>query len=404
MHKYLGPLAFVVTALFFLYEFVSRIAPSLASDAIAHDFNLSHAEFGTLASLFFWVYAPMQLVVGLMLDRFQVRRLVLPAIAICASGVLVFAWAPNVMLAGVGRLAAGLGASFGFVGALYVVNHWFAPTRFALLSGVVNAVGMAGAAVGAIVLTGLIEVVAWRQAFIYIALSGFVIFVAAFLVLRDPPTSQCASERQRASVIGKLHDVVSVPKLWLIALVGALYYMPINVFGGLWGNAEIVADHNLSSVGAETAISLLYWGMAVGSVGSGWLSDRLGHRKWLVVGGAIAMAACFSVAIYAPVYNAFYLSVLLFFGGMFGGGQMLTFAMAKERLPVAVTGTVIAFVNMVAIGSALLFQPLIGMLVDGADGHFGIAMLTIPVCLLVAAFFAATLTEECHPDHIQSEL
>ncbi len=136
--------AFAVATLFFLYEFVCRIEPSLAAGSIAAHFGLKDAGFGTLSSLFFWVYAPMQIVVGLLLDHYGARRLVLLGTLACGLGVLAFAATGNPLVGGLGRAVTGFGAAFAFVGALFVVNHWFPPQRFAVLSGAVNGVGMLG--------------------------------------------------------------------------------------------------------------------------------------------------------------------------------------------------------------------------------------------------------------------
>ena len=146
-------LAFITASLFFLYEFVARIEPSLAATDISRFLGLSNTGFGILVSLFFWIYAPMQLVVGLALDRYGVRRTVVPAILFCALGTALFAATDWLALTAAARLLTGLGASFAFVGALYVVNHQFAPERFAVLSGIVNATGMLGAAIGAVALS-----------------------------------------------------------------------------------------------------------------------------------------------------------------------------------------------------------------------------------------------------------
>ena len=78
---------------------------------------------------------------------------------------------------------------------------------------------------------------------------------------------------------------------------------------------------------------MIFWGMAAGSVAGGWLSDALGHRKWLVFCGAMLSGLAYAAAIYVHCCPRFAEGVLLFRGGLFGGMQMLTFAMAKERLP-----------------------------------------------------------------------
>jgi len=397
--KFLKWLILLIASLFYLFEFVARVEPSLASKGIADYFNLSNGEFGTLASLFFWVYAPMQLVVGLMLDRFGARRLVPPAILVCSTGVIIFGTATSPAMAGIGRMATGLGASFAFVGALYVVNHWFRPERFALLSGLVNAIGMLGTAIGAVMLTSAISANGWQHVLVSTGIAGSILFIIALIFIRDAPVAH-TDDKQPIGFLTPLAAIIKDGRIWLIAIIGMLYYMPVNVFGSLWGSAELSADHSLNPFQAETAVSSIFLGLAAGSVFSGWLSDHLGHRKWIIVIGAFLTAISFTLAIYIASESVALLSVLLFISGFFGSGQMLAFSIAKESHPAAYFGTIIAFTNMIGIGGALVFQPLVGEIIDYSEGQFGLAMLTIPASLLAAGLLAILLKEFRHPDHI----
>ncbi|MFO6464227.1 MFS transporter [Jannaschia sp. KMU-145] len=378
--------AFALVAAFFLYEFVARILPSLAIDGIAGDLGLTNARFGTVSSVFFWVYAPMQLVVGALLDRYGARRLVVPACAICSGGVLLFGMSDAVPLVLLGRFLTGLGASFAFVSALFVVTHRFPPERFALLSGVVNMIGMIGAAVGAVLLTDAMTVIGWRAAFLWTGLAGLGLAVAMLVLL---PRDGTPAPRLRGPLVAGFGAIFVDTRLWLIALAGALYYMPINVFGGLWGQGELTADHGLSPVSAEVVVSMVFWGMALGSVAAGAIADRTGHRRLLVAGGATLAALCFGAAIYGTTGSAMLLGALLFLGGVFCGAQVLTFAMAREGTDAGNAGKIIAFVNMVGIASAVIFQPLIGEILDLSDGSYRISMATIPACLIGAAALMA---------------
>ena len=323
-------IAFAIGAVFFLFEFVTRIEPSLDAQAIAAFYHISDSGFGTLSSLFFWIYAPMQIVVGLALDRYGARRFILLGSLACASGVLVFTATDNVAIGGFGRLLTGFGASFAFVSGMWLANHWFAPERFAVLSGTVNAVGMLGSAIGAVALSDLIDTVGWRPVFTGTGLAGLGIFAIAWLWLREPASPAATADSGAVEhVRDSLSAVLGDGRIWALAVVGLLYYMPVNVYGGLWGPTELVHDHHRSRVAAEAAISMIFWGMAAGSIAGGWISDLLGHRKYLVFGGAILTALAYAVVLYLPL-SAYAEGALLFAAGFFGGGQMLTFTMAKE--------------------------------------------------------------------------
>ncbi|MGV8988754.1 MAG: MFS transporter [Cypionkella sp.] len=391
--------AFIIASTFFLFEFVTRIEPSLSTGSIETFYHVSAAGFGTLSSLFFWVYAPMQIVVGLALDRFGARRFILLGSFCCAMGVLLFAATSNLWIGGMGRALTGFGASFAFVAALWLVNHWFPPERFALLSGAVNAVAMLGAAIGAVALSKAIAMVGWRAVFGATGIVGLVLCAVAFLYLREPPSpAATAISDPRDHVRDSLRTVLGSGRVWALSLVGMLYYMPVNVYAGLWGATELMHDHHLSQVIAEADVSMIFWGMAVGSVAGGWLSDLLGHRKYLVFAGAILTGLAYAAVLYLPG-SAWWDGILLFAAGFFGGLQMLTFTMAKEGQANRLVGAVVAFVNMIGIGGALIFQPLVGTFAEAAGGNFQLALTTVPVCTIVAAVIVLFVPEYRHPDH-----
>lgn len=391
--------AFAISSTFFLFEFVTRIEPGLATGAIAKFYSLSDADLGTLASLFFWVYAPMQIVVGVLLDRYGARRFILLGSFTCAAGMLIFAATDNVLVGGFGRGLTGFGAAFAFVAALWLVNHWFAPERFALLSGAVNAVGMLGAAIGAVALSNLITFAGWRTVFLGTGAAGMAIFLTALLFLREPHSPASTATTAPAEHIRQaLSGVLGHHRIWIIAIVSLLYYMPVNVYAGLWGTTELMKDHHLTRVSAETAVSMIFWGTAAGSIGGGWLSDWLGHRKYLVFFGAVLTGLAYAGVLYLPG-SELTVGVLLFAAGAFGGLEMLCFAMAKEGQPNALTGTAVAFVNMVGIAGALIFQPLVGYIADLRGGDFHVALTSVPICVALAALLVLTLPEYRHPEH-----
>lgn len=391
--------AFAIASTFFLYEFVTRVEPSLAAGPIRQFYRLSDERLGTVSSLFFWVYAPMQIVVGLLLDRYGARRFVLLGSFCCAAGVLLFSATSHVMVAELGRMLTGFGASFAFVAALWLVNHWFAPERFALLSSSVDAVGMLGTAIGGVMLSGLIASAGWRHVFVVTGAAGMGIFLLALLFLREPASpAASATTPVVAHVRQSLLAVIGNRRTWVVALISLLYYVPVNVYGGLWGTTELVDTHHLSAVTAETLVSLIFWGITAGSVFGGWLSDRLGHRKWLVFVGSLFTALAYAGALYLPG-PTWLEAALLFAAGFFGGPQMLTFAMAKEGQANELTGTVVAFVNMIGIAGAMIFQPLVGYLADVSGGDFRMALTVVPLCAGLAALIVLFLPEYRHPDH-----
>ena len=76
--------------------------------------------------------------------------------------------------------------------------------------------------------------------------------------------------------------------------------------------------------------------------------------------------------------------------------------MAKECQQGRYVGTVIAFVNMIGIAGALIFQPSVGYILDVTGGDYRAALAAVPICADLAASIVLILPEYHHPDHLSS--
>ena len=132
-------------ALFFFYAWILRVSPSVMVEHLMRDFAVSGAILGNLSAVYFYAYAALQMPVGMALDRWGPRKVMSIAVLGAGAGCLIFAAAPNVEVAYLGRLLIGAGAAFGLVGGLVLAGNWFPPHRFAMLSGLIMASGLMAA-------------------------------------------------------------------------------------------------------------------------------------------------------------------------------------------------------------------------------------------------------------------
>src|SRR6185295_8837904 len=73
-------------ALYYCYEYFLRICPSVMTHELMRQYNLSGVEVGSLSACYYHAYVPMQILVGLLMDRFGPRRLLTFACFLCAVG------------------------------------------------------------------------------------------------------------------------------------------------------------------------------------------------------------------------------------------------------------------------------------------------------------------------------
>jgi MFS family permease len=163
-------------------------------------------------------------------------------------------------------------------------------------------------------------------------------------------------------------------------------------------------------VDAARAISCLFLGWAVGAPVAGYLSDLTGRRVLPLVIGAISSFVCICIILYCPGLSHTTLFVLLFLYGLFSGVELIVFIMAKENSGAQLSGTVFAATNMIVTLGGVIFQPLVGKLLDtfGDSGlvnkehiytvvDYQVALSLLPISLLLVTIVAFFLK-----DHQQS--
>ena len=353
-------LAWALASLFFCYGFVQRVSPSVMVAELMRDFSASATILGNLSAFYFYAYAALQVPVGLLMDRIGPRRLMTGAAALAAVGSVLFASSEALASAYLGRLLIGAGAAFSWVGVLTVLTQWFPARRFALFTGMAQAVGMAGAIFGQAPLALSVEQIGWRSTLMVVSAIGFAIALGTWLVVRDRTHEAASSAGIRVSLKVLLRN----RETWLNAIFGLSMTAPMLAFAALWAVPYLTTLHGIDRAAAAGVVSFMFVGWAVGAPFMGWLSDRIGARKPVMIFGAVVNIATFLAAIQLPWLPLSALSVVIFINGLGASAMVLGFACAREHNPPQMSSTAMAIVNVAVIGSGALFQPLVGLLLD----------------------------------------
>jgi len=134
----------LAAALYFM-AFFQRVTPAVITRELMAEFAIGAAALGNLSAFYFYSYVGLQIPTGILLDRWGARRVLTLGAAVAAVGTVAFALATSYGHAGLGRLLVGGAVGVAFVAMLKIAAHWFAPSRFAMLSGLALLTGMLGA-------------------------------------------------------------------------------------------------------------------------------------------------------------------------------------------------------------------------------------------------------------------
>jgi len=365
MPAWRGWLAFGLGTALFFYAFLHRVAPSVMVDELMRDFAVSGAILGNLSAIYFYLYAGLQFPIGVLTARFGPRRLMTAAALVAAVGAVVFATAGDALTAGIGRALIGGGSAFAWVGTLALATRYLPADRFALLTGVLQAVGMIGGIAGQAPLGLAVDAFGWRDTVLMLGAVGLVLAGAIWLVAENEDSAS-----GRPAIWAALARVAGSRQSWILCAVGLTMAAPMLAFAALWGIPFLMSVYGLERALAAAVFSGNFLGWAIGAPLHGYLSDRLRRRKpFLVVGAAVSLASI-AIVVYVPALPIWLLAAMMFVNGLAASALVVTYATARESNAPAVSSAVYGMINAAVTGSGALFQPLIGWLLDlGWDGR-----------------------------------
>lgn len=359
----------------YIMVYFHRMAPGVMAADLMQTFAISGAALGSLAATYYYVYTVMQIPAGVLADTLGPRLSVASGALVAGVGSILFGLAPDFATASWGRLLVGLGVSVVFVGLMKSNAVWFAEHQYGRISGLTLMLGNLGSILAAGPLALLLMGLSWRQVFVGAGVLSLLLAIVTLWQVRNRPEDLgFPSLREQAGLPPYpprhrhwWHDLKEVlmrrdawPGFWVnFGVTGTLF-----AFAGLWGVPMMRDLFDLDRTAASLYTTSALVGFAVGSMAAGWLSDRIGRRRPVIVGGAGLSALAWLALILLPWQAGW--SGLLLYGvlGLAAGGFVVTYAAAKECLPAGVSGMAIALVNTGLFLGAAIMQPAFGWVLD----------------------------------------
>jgi MFS family permease len=353
--------------------FFQRVAPAVLTQELMSEFDIAATGLGNLSAFYLYGYVAMQIPTGLMVDRWGARRVLSAGAAIAALGSFLFAAAPTVLVANLGRLLIGGSVGVAWVGTLKLAAHWLPGDRFALATGLALAAGMTGAAFAGVPLRWAVVEFGWRAVMTFAAAAIAAISAVIWLVVRDDPAESgyrgyftgALPAGRKPAVWRGLGEVLRYRNTWLIFVAPQGVSASIIAFAGLWGVPYFVSVYGYSQQHAAFLCTALLLSWALGGPLFGAFSDRIGERKPPYVLAILCSLVLWSAFIHAerPLPHSVLLALLVA-AGFSAGGMVVGFAFAKESVPARLAGTAGGVANMGSMTGPMLLQPLIGVVLD----------------------------------------
>ncbi len=379
-------LIWVVALAVYMLAVFHRSSLGVAGLLAADRFDVTATQLAFFTVLQLLVYAGLQVPVGVLLDRYGSRRLLIAGLVLMTAGQLAFAFSTTFATAVLSRALLGAGDAMVFVSVIRLVTVWFLVRQAPMVTQLTGVVGQMGAIVAAAPLSFLLRELGWTRAFAIASSIGVVLMVLVVMVVKDSPY-------QRAEVVTvKLRALAqSVRLVWgnpgtrLGMWSHFASQFSVTVFSLLWGFPFLVRGQGWTESAASTLLmAMIGWVVVSGFVLGALVARYPFYRSWIVIGVVVTMMAAWAAVLVRTTPAPTWLVVLLAFATASGGPtSMVGFDLARSFNPVQAIGRANGIVNVGGFMASLLCMALIGVVLDlrqdgGMDsydlGDFRVAM------------------------------
>lgn len=403
--KAIGLFIWFIAAIFFLYEFFLRTFVGSIAHQLIQDLHLNVEQFTLIGSAYYLAYGIMQMPVGILADKFGVKKIMIFAMLTCALATFLFAHSHSFTEALLGRFFMGFGSSFAFVCLLVIASNWF-PTRFfGFFAGASQFIGTMGPVLaGGPLVSWLIDThTSWRVALSFIGIFGVILAVLTLFFVKNKPkggkdTLLFLSKTE--SIWIRLKRLFKTKQAWVVAVYSASTYVSISVMAAVWGTDYLQAVGLSQKTGAYM-ISIAWIAYAIGCPGFGFLSDLTKRRKPFLILCSVLGLVSVSLILYGHFRSDAIYEILFFMLGLAATGQNIGFAAIAENATPDTRASAMGLNNGLIILSGAILPLVVGYLISSSSGvtsaqniplHsfvFGLSLLPVIflISLVVSVFF-----------------
>ncbi len=346
--------AWLLVLVFYFFQYAIRSAPGVMIPELKAAFGLTALGISSLIGLYYYTYAGFAIIAGASFDRYGAKRPIAIGIFAVAVGCALFGLG-SIGAAETGRLLQGAGSAFAFTGAVYLAAHGFSDRWLATAIGFTQLAGMLGGFAGQFVVSPLVHgPIPWQSFWIY---AGALLAVLGVIVLMVTPASHEPGRGSVWHMFAPYKVVLTNPQSYLCGVVAGLLFMPTTIGAMIWGVPFLGIEH-VEPAEAAARSSMVPLGWVIGCPLLGYIADRIGRRKPVVLGGTVLMLVTLIAIVYTEGILPRYVGGLVF--GIGSGAAMIPYTIIKEVNPDNVKGSATGAINFLVFSFSAFLAPVFG--------------------------------------------
>ena len=391
---------YLLAGIFLSYEMALQVFPGIIATEMTSSANVSLSLMGWIAGIYFISYTSMQVPAGIAFDFVSVRKVLVLACLICALGVFLFSFFNYFICMLVGRFLIGFGSSFAFTCVLVSASQYFDPKLYPVLVGGAQFLGGLGAWGGEAPLAYMVSSLGIVQSQRVLWIIGLILAVLAFIIIPDEKKEidKARLDKFKIDIKATLRNKQTIAN----ATYAFFKWAPVIMLGGTWGVPFLEEALQISALHAAECVGCIWIATALSSPVWGWLATKIKSCRTPMVFGSILG---FVSSLFFVMYPHKYTAIILFLIGAASASHMLTFVLVKHNNPKDIVGSALGVNNMAVVAGGILFNPIVGMLLDYLMGEkakpsisdYQNALFLAPVCYLIALWICTRYIRDADP-------
>jgi MFS family permease len=358
----------LVGLLVYLVAVFHRSSLAVAGLAATERFDISASQLATFTMLQLLVYAGMQIPVGLLVDRFGSRSVLLVGVTLLTLAQTGFALADSYPAALAARFFVGMGDAMTFICVLRLVATWFPARRIPLVTQLTGTLGQLGAVLAAVPMTWALGHLGWTKAYLLAASLGVVLAVAVLALLDDSPVQR----HLRGPAMSLTAVRHSLSTSWAHPGTRLGFWMHFSTqfsataLSLLWGYPFFVKGEHQSSATAGLLLTVMVLAVMAAGPTLGWLvGSHPWHRSTMVLTIVSAIVVVWTAVLawpgHAPTWLLFVLVVVV---GIGGPASMIGFDVGRTSNPNERLASASGIINQGGFAASLVLVIVIGIVLD----------------------------------------
>lgn len=383
-----------------------RTVTAILAPGLQAEFGLTARSLGAFAGLFGLSFGVAQLLMGVALDMYGLRRTVLCALAVATGGAALSALAPDYDWLMAGQLLIGIGCSPAFLACALFISRHLPSERFAFYSGLSIGGGGLGLLFTGTPLAWVVQHSGWRAGFWVLTGLCVLSWLLIWRLVHEPQPGGAPQPADEGWIeaLGRMAGLLALPYTWGILALGMSSYAAFLALRGLWLGPLLIDRYGFSLVDSgNVALVLSFISLFMPGI-FGRLDPGVGRRRRWVANCALLAALLF--ALMALLHHARLNVALIIFMGVLSGYSVLQYTDVRSSYPPELTARALSLFTMAMFLGAALMQWFTGLVATwaaslGVEPYLAV-LLTMAAWLGLAALAfrwlpASPLLRATHP-------